>query len=215
MASTFLKIVRLVHVPLTLLALVVTPMPGLADRGDDSAFDFSEEDLRTLPPYCVAKVGRQKTDKAAQSYWSKHFGAPNWLHLHHYCFGLKAMQLAYRNFSDKNTRAYFSKVAQGNINYVLKNAEPNFFMRPELFLQRGRAKVLGRDFDGAQEDYQTALSLDRKYIDAWAAMSDLLVQMGEPDKAIKILEEAVRETDGENKKLTLRLDELQKKHSNH
>lgn len=195
---------------LAVLAMCAFPAPSGARDTLSDAFNISEEDLAMLPPYCAAKITRA-TDKALQEYWGKRFGASNWVHMHHYCFGLKAMQLAYRDYANEHMRMFQAGVAIDNFSYMIKFVEPGFFMRPELLMQRGRALTLKREYEDAESDYRLALKINKKYVDAWAALSDLYAQVGKNDEAIKVLTQAIEETGEEHKKFTSRLHDLRQK----
>ena len=94
---------------------------------------------------------------------------------------------------------------------MIKFVEPGFFMRPELLMQRGRALTLKREYEDAESDYRLALKINKKYVDAWAALSDLYAQVGKNDEAIKVLTQAIEETGEEHKKFTSRLHDLRQK----
>jgi tetratricopeptide (TPR) repeat protein len=188
--------------------LSLVPWPTEAQVGLSEAFVLTEQDLALLPPFCRAKASK-KLPKEVYEHWSRTFGPENWLHMHHYCFGMKALQLAYTDFADLTSRKYQASVAATEFNYVLRHSEENFYMRPEILVQRGRAHVLSRSYEPARKSFEEALQLNPKSIDAWVALGDLYSQTGRKDDAIKTLEQAIKMTgDEQNKKITLRLNEL-------
>jgi hypothetical protein len=42
-------------------------------------------EMTMLPPECAARIGG---DEATRQLWAQRLGPDNFLHLHHYCFGL-------------------------------------------------------------------------------------------------------------------------------
>lgn len=189
-------------------ALAMTPV-ALAGKWTSEVVKFTEQDFMILPPLCRAKIAQQ-SNREVQDYWIRRYGS-NWGGMHHYCFGLKALNLAYRDFKNTTKREYFSTQAVNEFDYVLDRAEPNFVLRPEILIQRGRALTLSRSYEDAKQSFEEALKLNPKSVDAWAALSDLYSQMGKNTEAIKVLEQAIEATGSEHKKLTARLDDLRKK----
>lgn len=188
--------------------LLIESRPVWAQAGLSEAYVLTEADLALMPVFCRAKASK-KLPKNVYEHWSNTFGADNWLHMHHYCFGLKALQLSYSNFHDLTSRTYQARVAETEFNYVLRHSEDDFYMRPEILVQRGRAQTLARAYELAKKSFEEALKLNPKSIDAWAALADLYSQIGRKDEAIKVLEQAIKTTgDEQNKKIILRLNEL-------
>lgn len=177
-----------------------------ADQWTSEAFRLTEEDFQLLPPLCRAKTAQSKNQEV-QAIWMRQYGAA-WEHMHHYCFGKKALALAYRYYSDSKKRAYFSSQSANEFDYVLGSTESNFPLRTEILIQRGRAKVLAREYDDAKKTFEEVLKRDPKSIDGWSALSDMYSQMGRNADAIAVLEEAIEVTGGEHKKLKARLDDL-------
>jgi tetratricopeptide (TPR) repeat protein len=189
-------------------ALTLSPV-AQAGKWTNEMVKFTEDDFMILPPLCRAKISQQ-SNREVQEYWTRRYGS-NWGGMHHYCFGLKALNLAYRDFNNTTKREYFSSQAVNEFGYVLDRAEPDFVLRPEILIQRGRALVLSRSYDDAKQSFEEALKQNPKSVDAWVALSDLYSQLGKSTEAIKVLEQAIEVTGGEHKKITARLDDLKKK----
>jgi len=60
----------------------------------------------------------------------------------------------------------------------------------------------------AQSDFEMALELDDSLVDAWLALSEVLMQQGEAERAIEVLQEAKEKTDNDPKILD-KLDEAE------
>lgn len=171
--------------------------------------NFKEADFMILPPLCRAKISQQ-SDQEIQAQWIRKYG-PDWGHMHHYCFGLKALNLAYRDFNNKTKREYFSAQAVNEFSYALDRATPVFQLRPEILIQRGRALMLLRSYDEAKESLEEALEHDPKSVDAWVFLSDLHILIGRKTEALMVLEKAIEVTGSEHRKITTRLEDLRKK----
>lgn len=189
-------------------ALTLTPA-ALAEKWTSEMVKFTEADFMVLPPLCRAKMDPTK-NREMQAQWSRKYGE-TWGHMHHYCFGSKALNLAYRDFTKAERRNYFSAQAAREFDYVLDKAAPDFELRPEILIQRGRAHMLSRSYDDAKQSFEEALKLNPKSVDAWVALSDMYSQMGRYVDAIKVLEQAIETTGSEHRKITVRLDDLKKK----
>lgn len=198
----------LVFVFVSIGALTMTPV-ATAGNWTSEVTKLTEEDFMILPPLCRAKMDPTK-NREIQAQWSRKYGEM-WAHMHHYCFGSKALNLAYRDFTKAERRKYYSAQAAREFDYVLDKAAPDFEMRPEILIQRGRALMLSRSYDDAKQSFEEALKLNPKSVDAWVALSDMYSQVGLHADAIKVLEQAIETTGGEHRKITVRLDDLKKK----
>lgn len=170
---------------------------------------FSDADFMTLPPLCRAKLA-QADNREIQEQWSRKYGS-SWADMHHYCFGLKGLNLAYRDYQDKEKRRYFSTQAVKDFDYVLDRAKPDFALRSEILIQRGRALTLSGSYEDAKLSYEEALKQNPKSVDAWVALSDLYTQLGKYSEAVKVLEQAIQSTGSEHKKISTRLNEIKDK----
>lgn len=200
----------LVLVGAAICASVQSP-PAHAEKWTSDAVRLTETDLMLLHPLCRAKTAQAK-NRDVQAIWMKKFG-PVWEHMHHYCFGSKALNLAYQHYTNSRKRTYFSTQAASEFNYVLDQAGGDFPMRAEILVQRGRAQVISREYEDAKSSFDEALKIDPTLVDGWGALSDMYAQMGRNADAIAVLEKAIEVTGGEHKKITARLEDLRKKHA--
>lgn len=198
----------LVLVMISISVLVHTPAAVGANWASEHN-KMTEADFMTLPLFCRAKTTQQH-DRKIQDAWTLKYG-PAWQHMHHFCFGSKALNLSYRYFNSKEKRRYFSAQAVKEFDYVLDNTGPSFSLRTELMIQRGRALTISQSYDDAKQSFEEALKLDPRSVDAWVALSDMYSQIGKDAEAIKVLEQAIQTTGSEHKKITARLNDLKKK----
>jgi tetratricopeptide (TPR) repeat protein len=167
--------------------------------------NWTDQDFALYPPFCRARIEREP--KELVDFWTQRLGPKNYLHIHHFCFGLKALNLAYANLNNKQQREFMASAVIGNFNYIIEHTERTFYMRPEAYVNLGRGYVLRQEYDVARQKFHEALKLNPKLVDAWVAMSDMYHQLGKKSDALSILEQA-SEICGENKKIDLRVAEM-------
>lgn len=113
-------------------------------------------EFATLPPYCKEKV--ETTDPVANKAWSDKFGQHNWLHMHHYCYGLNYLINRQYRARTPQDRAWMLGEAVDNINYTLNAATPGFTLLPEMHFNRGRAyRLLGRSQEALNDWWKSVV----------------------------------------------------------
>ncbi len=188
---------------LTFSGVLLSPTDGHARRNEVSNWPL--EDFDIYPPYCRARILREP--KELEMYWSAKLGVKNFIHMHHYCHGLRALTLAYSSFNDKQRRTVLANAVVGNLQYIVRHTEPNFVLRGEALMNLARGHVLLQEYDVARKRFEEALRFDPKLVDAWVAISDMYYQLGRKSDALTILEQA-SEMIGENKKIDLRIADM-------
>lgn len=76
----------------------------------------TEAELKMLPLGCQARLG---SDKAAYKSWEARFGHDIWIHMHHYCNGLKEINRAALAI-DRSVRRKTLGLASREFDYVLQ-----------------------------------------------------------------------------------------------
>lgn len=160
-------------------------------------------ELNLLPPYCQARLG---DDKSAQARWEQILGAGNFLHVHHYCFGIAFDQRSLMLTNAKERKLELRR-ALTNYDYVLERWGPDCVLLPEVHLRKG--KLLERMDRSAESvaHYRKAIALKRDWPPAYAALSDLHKKQGERVRAREVLAEGL-ENAPKSKMLRRRLDGL-------
>lgn len=187
------------------LMVALALAPASVEARSNETTNWSDEDYMLYPPFCRARLLREP--KELEVFWSQRLGPKNFMHMHHFCFGLKALNLAYGSFQDKQRRANLAYSVVGNFNYILEHTERTFFMRPEALVNLARGHVLLQEYNVARKKFEEALKLNPKSVDAWVAFSDMYYEAGKREDALRILEMALEQA-GEHKKITLRIDEM-------
>ena len=152
----------------------------------------TEEELRSLPRVCLAQVTvnswlRQPiVPEAERKLWAQRLGEKDYLHFHHFCAGLIDMNRA-AAATGEIERAHYYRRALTNFEYVQRNASRAFAMMPEVNLQKGLALRLLGDHAAAAVELREAITLKQDYTPAYAALADLLVDLGDIDSAKELL----------------------------
>lgn len=99
--------------------------------------DMTDSDLAMLPEACTARI---RGDEATQKLWRDRIGRYNFLHLHHFCFGMYFTNKA--NFSlDKNAKAEHLDRATREFDYVLRHWPADSPYRPEAERRKREAET--------------------------------------------------------------------------
>lgn len=98
------------------------------------------QELALLPEACNARLNGSPEIRAA---WEQRIGRDNFLHLHHYCFGLNYINRAKITF-DKPLKRYFLQAAGNNFDYVLEHWPADSPLRPEAEAGKRQVEMLFR-----------------------------------------------------------------------
>jgi tetratricopeptide (TPR) repeat protein len=139
-----------------------------------------------LPQYCKDNAaGKGRFEK-----WRSTFGEA-FIHMHHYCAGVSAEQKAKITLNQQErVRALQRVVSQ--MQYVSSSCNTRCVLYPELHTRWGWAlSELGQVGEAVQH-YQLALKAKRNYTLAYVRLSDLYLDLNQPDEARKILESGLK-----------------------
>jgi len=118
------------------LALVLCASPSAVHaRKNLPPEQPTDSELEVLPEACTARIKGSKEVKAA---WQHKIGAENFLHLHHYCFGLNYINRA-RMTMDKPLKRFLLQRGLANFNYVLTHWPADSPLRPDA--EAGKQQV--------------------------------------------------------------------------
>lgn len=121
----------------TLLAFLLTPALAQKKAWPQNP---STEEVAMMPDYCRAKLGGSAE---RYQYWTQRLGPDKFVHLHHYCHGLKEMNRLKLTF-DKQQRRYVAQTAIGEFDYVLRNWPDGFNLKAEAQARKAEAQALLR-----------------------------------------------------------------------
>jgi tetratricopeptide (TPR) repeat protein len=168
-----------------------------------AAMDTALDEIAMLPAYCDAKVGRQMPD--AVNYWRDQMGHENWIHMHHYCAGLIELNRYYRSSTGRKKANLGSAVNE--FSGMLKGWSPEFYLRPEAHLNRGRALKFMGNLGQALGDFLKALELNPRLAPATLELADLYKKTGKNNEALAVLKKGLEHSPS-TKSLRRRYQEL-------
>lgn len=158
-----------------------------------ASFAPTAGEIAVLPPFCKAKLSADSSDDKS---YSGSFGS-DWLHIHHYCFGLNFSNRYFKNFGNRAAQADTLKQAVNNYNYVLDHATPGFGMRAEIGTQKARLLAASNRRAEAIGVLETAIRERADYAPAYAALSDLYRDSGQKAKALTKIEQGLEHAPGD------------------
>jgi tetratricopeptide (TPR) repeat protein len=156
-----------------------------------AALDTTPDEIAMLPPYCDAKMGRRAPE--AVSYWQGQMHG-NWIHIHHYCGGLIELNRYYRSATGRKKANLRNAVNEftGMVNAFT----PDFFLLPEAYLNRGKAKkFMGKDGE-AMDDFMKALEINPQLAAASLELADLYAKSGKKTEALAVLRKGLEQSPG-------------------
>lgn len=180
---------------LTLLALLLPITPASA------GWEPTQAELGTLPPYCAARF---HAGADALRSWKASMG-PDFIHIHHYCAGLNFMNRARGSFSSGRQDIVVAAVRE--FDYMLDHAAADFYLRPEILMNRGIALALLNRAGEAVGNLIQAIERDPGQPRAYMALADLYLKQNNRSKALATVVEGLRHNP-DTKSLQRRYTEL-------
>jgi tetratricopeptide (TPR) repeat protein len=154
-----------------------------------AATNVTPSEIAMLPAYCDAKIGSQ--NPAAVEQWIKQLKRENWDHMHHYCGGLVELNRYYRGNAAQ--RAKTLRDAMWEFDYVLKNTQPDFYLRADMHYNRGKVWRLLENDGKALGDFQKAIELSPGMPSATIELADLYKKLGKKEPALAALKMALKQ----------------------
>lgn len=137
---------------------------------------------------CQARIyaGRDTSDRG------------NWQHMHHYCDCLRFTDraLAATARGDKYDFKYNLQIAIGGCDYIFSHTTPDYNMRPEVHVSKGKAlRLAGRDAEAAME-FSKAQQLNPNYASAYHELASLYIRQGNKKMALEVVTDGLRHVAG-------------------
>lgn len=146
-----------------------------------------QSNTQMLPQYCKDRI--QGLDSAAFGKWRRTLGEA-YIHIHHYCNGVYAEQKA-RSALDKRERERWLLTVVQEMQYVGRRCQARCVLYPELHTRWGWAMQARGQPVQAIEHFQLAIRSKPKYVPAYAKLSDVYVELKQPDEARRVLAEGL------------------------
>lgn len=143
----------------------------------------TDVEVAQLPKFCAFKLGRPGPNAESQ------FGRSNWMHMHHYCHGLKSVLRARTHPKD---RIGYLRQAKGEYDYVFSHTEPGFWFRPQMYVEVARIHLQLKERVQAQGRLSEAIRLNPRYEAAYLALVDLHKDDGARPAALEVATQGLR-----------------------
>ena len=114
----------------------------------------------------------------------------NWGHMHHFCDCVRFTNRAITKTG--YARDYEISRGVGGCDYVLSHAKPDFYMRGEIHLQKGKALNLQGKRALASTEFLKALSVNPDLIAAYVALGDHYARVGVRKEALNFVIEGLK-----------------------
>lgn len=175
---------------------------------------MTKEQYQLLPPYCrnqghVAPL-LYRPDNEGE--WQRRLGR-DYLHIHHYCWGLVHMLNAYKlGMTSGKGRFQFEEAAddfQFSINATLahRGASPGTALLPEMYTKLGEAKLALRDYKNAEIAFRSSWELNPAYAPPYVWWAQFLLKHGKASDALAVAEEGKKHAP-ESKSLIKLIEEI-------
>jgi len=153
-----------------------------------AATGWTDAEIKSMPPYCEAKLKRVP---GKYEYWSQALG-PDFLHTHHYCYGLGYISRYYLARS-RQEKQFNLNNAMGTLNYMVSHASPTYSLMPDVYLNRGLVFSLMGSHDKAIMDLKKAQELNPKLVKAYTLASDIYTKLDNKGEALAVVTEGLRQ----------------------
>jgi tetratricopeptide (TPR) repeat protein len=198
------------------LALIASPIALLAIVNGSGAMAQTRDPklLALLPPYCKYTTYYNQevpggNDVTQIERWRGVMGPQNFVHLHHYCFGLENTNRALYFSSSKQDRDRELRASLNEFDYVINRVAADFALLPEILTRRGENLLRLGNAPRALLDLNRAIELKPDHWPPYAALSDYYKGLGELDSAREWAEKGLSAAPGA-RPLQRRLAELGK-----
>ena len=194
------------------LAWPIALLGALASSSAVAQRQYDPKLLAMLPPYCkYLQVYRENVpggnDPAQIERWTRILGPQNYLHLHHYCWGLEDTSKGLYFSTNSRERTFEFAEAVREFDYVLARVTPDFALLPEILTKRGENLLrLGKTAEGVR-DLSRAIELKPDHWPPYAALSDYYKSLNDLDSARQWAQKGLSAAPG-TKALERRLAEL-------
>ena len=124
-------------------------------------------------------------------YWVSLMGRSFWA-IHHYCWAKVSLHRAQAAGTTPQYRAYLHQSAIDDMNYVVKLANSDMVLLPEIYYYMGESYAFLKDFRAAADAYTRSRELKPDYWPPYAGHAKMLEGVGLRPAAKEILKEGLR-----------------------
>ncbi len=167
-------------------------------------YAISPEEMRRLPPYCVARMQMSQDSLEAKA-WRGKIGE-NFVDYFHYCAGLNFIN-RYWGARTADDRNYYLKEAKGEFDYIAQRLKPDFTMGAELYSNRAEVLSLMGKVGEAIIDLNKALSINPKMVKPYLQLANLYEKAKDRTRSLGVVTEGLKHVP-DSKALQRRYTEL-------
>ena len=171
---------------------------GLLEAATAQAFEMSKEEYQLLPAYCHSQGNVEPkfhNRDASEAKWSARLGQ-DFLHIHHYCWGMVSIARSYRAGLPAGKRAFYLGRAIDDISFSLNRASPDLVLLPEMYTRIGEAFLGIRDDKNAEAAFRKAMEANPAYWPPYVWWSQRLLTQGKTREALVLAEEGRKNAPG-------------------
>lgn len=151
--------------------------------------DYTPADAAQMPPHCLAKL---KLDpRYPEASFAPRFGE-YWIHLHHYCHGLKWANRA-RQTADRRARAGNLGMAKGEYQYAARAAGAGFWMRPQIYVELAHVHLGLGELGEAGRFFGEAIGASPTYVAAYLGLIEVHRRSGAKTAALEVASAGLRQ----------------------
>ena len=150
---------------------------------------YTPGDVAQMPPYCLARL---KLDpRHTEAAFAPRFGE-YWIHLHHYCHGLKWANRAKQSV-DRRTRVGNLGMAKDEYQYAARAAGARFWMRPQIYVELGNVHLGLEELGEAGRLFGEAISASPNYVPAYLGLIEFYRRNGNKATALEVATAGLRQ----------------------
>lgn len=161
------------------------------------ALEMTKEEYQLLPTYCKNQgnvTSRYfKPDNEAE--WRNRLGK-DFMHIHHYCWGLVSLARAYKaGQTDAERKHRFGEAIQ-DFFFSIERTTPEFVLLPEMYSKAGQAYLGLQDEKNAEIAFKKAWEANPEYWPAYLWWAQRLMKQGKRHEALVVAEEGLKNSPG-------------------
>lgn len=150
--------------------------------------DYTPADVAQMPPHCLAKL---KLDpRYPEASFAPRFGE-YWIHLHHYCHGLKWANRA-RQSVDRRVRAGNLGMAKDEYQYAARAAGAGFWMRPQIYVELAHVHLGLGELGEAGRLFGEGIGASPNYVAAYLGLIEVHRRNGAKAFALEVASAGLR-----------------------
>jgi tetratricopeptide (TPR) repeat protein len=144
-------------------------------------FAGTQAEYQALQQWCIGR------DKWTAEGRKTDYPNPNeYVHFHHYCAAMNAMDRLYATL-DPIKQRYEASLVGGETGYVISHAPESHPLMSEVYALRGRAQALIKQTAQAEVSLLKALQLDPRHVAAYLSLGNLYLATNRKEKAAEAI----------------------------